>query len=606
MYKPKLKYSSEHLRYVRRLNRLIVKTLGIKKLSLWLFCTVLDEQRWFLVTLYFSFVLNYIIGNRDVVANNPIMLYYMALGYFIFTITMNVSWYFQSSYRAIFERDLDISLKKMSVEKITSLDYVDCENPHLKNKINNIERNLGTIRMTFFNQVSMFADIASVVIAVGALTYFKWWYAPAIFISVLPSFFLNRTRTVRRYHQENRLDEINRWSSELKRNLTTADTKIFQRGAFFSSLFLSIDSKSTKLYSKFREKWTIHNFWVSCWTAFIMVFVISSLFLSIGSGEIIAGSFLVIFSAINNIRTSINSFLDTSVNLDVDLMKVRDFFTVMDTKPSLPEPIATEAFYPENGMNVEFRNVSFKYPGDKDWILYKLNLKVQAGEHIGIVGRNGSGKTTLVSLLLRLYDPTEGDILINGVSLRNIRKDDYYQHTAALLQDFTLFYGKVSTIIALGDINRASQSGEIVRAAERAGIHERIMDFGHKYNQQIGRIFKSGIKPSGGESQKLAMAQVIYRDPKLVVLDEPTAALDAISESEIYKNYSEIAKGKTTFLISHRNKSLEHVSRIIVMEKGKIIEDGSHEVLMEQKGSYYKLHTSQLTERDNKIIPLSA
>ena len=240
---------------------------------------------------------------------------------------------------------------------------------------------------------------------------------------------------------------------------------------------------------------------------------------------------------------------------------------------------------------IEFRNVSFRYPGQKAWALHNINLTLHSGEKLSIVGENGSGKTTFVKLLTRLYDVTEGKILLDGRDIRSINLDEYRGLFSAVFQDFKLFSFTLRENVEL-DQNLSDE--EVVSYLEQAGLQEKINRLPNGISTQVNREFdEHGFEPSGGEAQKIALARALARSAPVVILDEPTAALDPRAEYDLYMRFAKLTEGKSAVFISHRLSSSQFCDHIAVFSNGRIIEYGTHEELVERNGIYSELYTLQ-------------
>jgi len=232
-----------------------------------------------------------------------------------------------------------------------------------------------------------------------------------------------------------------------------------------------------------------------------------------------------------------------------------------------------------------FEKVTFSYPGSRRRILDRLDFRLEPGERIALIGENGQGKTTLVKLLTRLYDPTEGRILLDGVDLREYSMEDLHSQIGVIFQDFMRYEMTARENIAVGRIELA-QDGAVCHAAEKSLADEVIQKLPKGYEQLLGLRFEGGVDLSGGEWQKIALARAYFRDAQLVILDEPTASLDARSEYDVFQRFAELTEGKIALLISHRFSTVRMADRIVVLEDGRIVEQGSHRQLLSQNGQY--------------------
>ena len=241
----------------------------------------------------------------------------------------------------------------------------------------------------------------------------------------------------------------------------------------------------------------------------------------------------------------------------------------------------------------EFRNVSFAYPGSSRLVLDNLNFRLEPGGRIALIGENGQGKTTIVKLLTRLYDPTAGAILLDGVDLREYDLEDLCGQTAVIFQDFMRYEMTASENIAVGQIEERDNRARIATAARKSLAEAVIRTLPRGYQQMLGRRFEGGVDLSGGEWQKMALARAYLRDAQLLILDEPTASLDARSEHAVFQRFAELTAGKMAVLISHRFSTVRMADRILVLEDGKIAEQGNHDDLIARGGRYSEMFELQ-------------
>jgi ATP-binding cassette subfamily B protein len=267
-------------------------------------------------------------------------------------------------------------------------------------------------------------------------------------------------------------------------------------------------------------------------------------------------------------------------------------FDLLDIPNAMYQGSLTTEKRSDRQYDVEFRDVSFHYPGTETWVLRHVNLKFRVGSRLAIVGMNGSGKTTFIKLLCRLYDPTEGQILLNGIDIRKYRYDDYIHIFSVVFQDFQLFAMPLGENVAgTSDYDKK----RVLDCLKKAGFQDRLASMPKGLETCLYKeLDQEGVELSGGEGQKVAIARAIYRDSPFIILDEPTAALDPVAEADIYSKFNEIAGDKTTIYISHRLSSCKFCDEIIVFHDGEIIQQGTHEDLVaDESGKYYELWNAQ-------------
>lgn len=256
-------------------------------------------------------------------------------------------------------------------------------------------------------------------------------------------------------------------------------------------------------------------------------------------------------------------------------------------KGSLPLEKRSDGEY-----QIEFRNVSFRYPGSKEYALKNFFMKLKVGERLAIVGKNGSGKTTMIKLLCRLYDPDEGEILLNGVNIKKYRHEEYAALFSVVFQDYTLFSLEIGENVA---VSQKPDADRVRKCLQDSGFKERFDSLPKGMKTYLYKDYEDeGVEISGGEAQKLAMARALYKNAPFVLLDEPTAALDPVAESEIYTNFDKIVGNKTAVYISHRLSSCKFCDRIAVFKEGMLVQYGSHEeLLLDADGEYAVMWNKQ-------------
>ncbi len=308
--------------------------------------------------------------------------------------------------------------------------------------------------------------------------------------------------------------------------------------------------------------------------------------ISIGTLYFLAGAILQASSNIQQIFSTASSIADQALFL-TDLLSFFEMKPAIRSKSNAlpaPHPIM---------RGFEFRNVSFSYPGTTRPVIDRLNFTLSPRERVALIGENGEGKTTIVKLLTRLYDPTAGQILLDGVDLREYNLEDLYREIGVIFQDFMHYEMTARENIAVGRIEDLTADHLILDAAQKSMADAVVAKLPGAYDQMLGRRFLEGVDLSGGEWQKLALARAYLRDAQLLILDEPTAALDARSEFEVFSRFAELTEGKMALFISHRFSTVRMADRIVVLADGRIVEDGDHRQLMALGGRYSEMFELQ-------------
>lgn len=304
------------------------------------------------------------------------------------------------------------------------------------------------------------------------------------------------------------------------------------------------------------------------------------------------GSITQYVGAATALAANIHTFLRELGNMEANTGYLEKTFEYLDIPNSMYQGSLTTEKRSDRQYEVEFRNVSFKYPGSDLWALKNVSMKFKVGNRLAIVGENGSGKTTFIKLLCRLYDPQEGQILLNGIDIRKYDYRDYMNIFSVVFQDFQLISQPLGSNVAGSMVY---DEAKVQKALTDAGFEERLGSLPDGLNTQLYKDFTdNGVEISGGEAQKIAIARALYKDAPFIILDEPTAALDPVAEAEIYEKFNDIAGDKTAIYISHRLSSCKFCDEIVVFHKGSIIQHGKHEALLaEENGKYYELWQAQ-------------
>lgn len=311
------------------------------------------------------------------------------------------------------------------------------------------------------------------------------------------------------------------------------------------------------------------------------------------SGGYDIGKFSFLTASIQQASSNLQQVFSTASGIADQALFLTDLIAFFEMEPTVnSNPDGNKMPVPIR-RGFEFRNVSFTYPGTNRTVLHNFNFTLSPGERIALIGENGQGKTTVVKLITRLYDPTEGEILLDGVNLRDYSLEDLHRHIGVIFQDFMRFEMTARENIAVGRVDQPHSESDLEDAAHKSLADEVVRKLSGGYDQILGRRFEGGVELSGGEWQKIALARAYLRDAQLLILDEPTAALDARSELEVFERFAELTLGKMALLISHRFSTVRMADRIVVLSGGRLIEEGNHEQLMRAGGLYAEMFEMQ-------------
>jgi ATP-binding cassette subfamily B protein len=309
--------------------------------------------------------------------------------------------------------------------------------------------------------------------------------------------------------------------------------------------------------------------------------------------QITLGDFTLYSGAFSQAQSLLTSLLENlSTTYEANLY-VAQYLEFLELRPSITSPVHPVPFPPQLRKGIEFNDVCFTYPSSAHPTLTHINLTLHAGENVALVGVNGVGKTTLVKLLTRLYDVTEGEIKIDGVPIQQFAVDDLRHNIAVLFQDFAQYKLSIRENISFGNLEAGKDFDCIIQAARLAGIHDWIESLPNGYDTKLGNLYPKGRNLSGGQWQKIGLARAFMSSAKILILDEPTAALDAIAEFELFNQFRQLTAGRTTLFTSHRFSSVRLADRIIVLDQGCIVEIGSHQELMDTAGVYAEMFRLQ-------------
>lgn len=374
------------------------------------------------------------------------------------------------------------------------------------------------------------------------------------------------------------------------------DIRLFKMQDFIEQTWKDINTVYYAACKKNHRKWVMCEAKMSFLRLFqnLLLYVVL-IYMVLNKGMSIS-DFVLYIGLVASFSTAMTDMFCNMVWMNMNRMELDDFRTFMDWNEDKPDIEKGQGVSKNIGLKqfeFKFENVSFKYPGHEKYVLKNINLTIEAGSKLAVVGINGAGKTTLTKLLMRLYEPTEGRILLNGVDVKKYDRDTYFKIFAPVFQNIEIFAFPVWQNISMKPENETDKN-RTMEALERSGLDEKINKYENKIDTMLLRIFDpNGVDLSGGERQRLAMARALYQNREVLVLDEPTAALDALAEDRMYQEFNQMVKGKTAIFISHRLSSTRFCDKIVMFEDGRIVEEGTHEQLINANGKYRNMFQVQ-------------
>ncbi|WP_339702095.1 ABC transporter ATP-binding protein [uncultured Marixanthomonas sp.] len=482
------------------------------------------------------------------------------------------------------------------IRKTNELTMEQLEDPEFYDKLERARTQTSSRVNLMSNALSQGETIISMISLIAGLIYFEPILIVILFFSIIPSF-INEIK-----YSSHRYSLARSWTSERREldylryiganNQTAKEIKLFGLTDFIATRFKKLSDDYYKLNKNLSIKQSIYGSifnllgTISYYGAYVfIIFRVLTGVISLGELTFLSGSF-------NRLRNNLQGFFTRFTRISESALYLQDYFDFIDINvaegntETVPIPKKIKEGF-------EFKDVHFSYPGQEETVLKGINFKLKAGEKMGFVGQNGAGKTTLIKLILRFYEPTKGEILLDGINIKSFHMEAYRKRFGVIFQDFFQYEFSLRENIAVGNITEIENDEMIAYAASKSLANQVVSVMKKGLEQQLGRRFAKGQELSGGQWQKVALARAYMKDADIMILDEPTSALDAQSEFDVFERFIGLTEGKTSIIISHRFSTVRMANRILVLQDGKVLEIGTHEELMNDPKLYAELFKLQ-------------
>jgi len=447
------------------------------------------------------------------------------------------------------------------------------------------------------NLTSAGQNIISLVAIAGLLSSLHWGLMGILLIGFIPIAFVRFRQSKVLYEWHRRQTEIERKAGYFGHLLLgdhpAKEIRLFNLGNLFIQRFYDIRQQLFKEKLTLKTQQAIPQLLIQGSSGIVILGTYGFVIYQTIHGKFQLGDLVLYTQAFQRGQGALRELISSLAGLHENNLFLADLFEFLALKPTISAPVYPKAVPRPMREGIMFNNVSFQYQNSSRQAIKQINLHIAPREIVALVGENGSGKTTLVKLLCRLYDVTDGSITIDGISLQNFSVSDLHSQISVIFQDFTHYQLTVADNIWFGNIDLPPTSERIIKAAQLSGADAMIQSLPEGYNTLLGKWFQGGEELSGGQWQKIALARAFLKDAQLVVLDEPTSAMDAHAEAEVFQKFRDLMRDRSALLVTHRLSTVKMADRIYVMDQGKIAESGTHDQLMSLGGIYAHLFETQ-------------
>lgn len=487
-------------------------------------------------------------------------------------------------------------IESITAEKLSGLDIPRVESSEFQDRYKKVERtHYGSVWGMINPLSNMPNSIFTIISGIIPIFAFEPWLALVVIAVSIPDILISARVVKRDYLEGEVLDPKYRVANWVYWHLSDTknyyENRILGGSKYLLNKFLGVSAEINDFKYKRRMDRARLRFLGDIPGFFLSIAVNLYFFALALIGKITLGTAQLLYGATGTLTNGFSTLVNDGLGVYENYLLVNDLTWFLELKAELGQ--GTRLPPKELVKGVEFKNVWFKYPSSKKWILKGIDFSIGSKENLALVGENGAGKTTLIKLLCGFYRPTKGEILVNGVDIRKYNPIKYWMMLGVLFQDFSQYPFSAQESIGIGNPSNIDDVKRIKASAKLTGIDSYIEGLALGYKTPLVKEFENGIEPSRGQWQRIALARILFRDSKIVILDEPTSNVDTKAEEEIFDKIIDLAKDKILILISHRFNTVRKADKILVIDQGKIIEQGNHEELMARKGEYAELFNLQ-------------
>lgn len=552
----------------------------------------------FLLYFLYKLLIDHITKNLSITI--PLIVFLLLGAYLVFEYLSRFVFFLISRYffSELIRYRFQFSLNYKFMDKLGSLDFANLENGKIRNLIAKVEDSYH-LRLPLLLEVSNYivynlgALILSLIIAFKYnIFYFLLLAGASTPLYILRARYGNITWSI----HSSKASKINLlWylKSIFTNFQTLPEIKIYGLKNHLLGKTKEMQEEILEDYKKVIKKYTLYSSLLSMFIPIVLFFIMKDIVYKISLHRYSLGDFTFLMSSLFTFSQEISSLSLNIGSLFENNLYANDYFKLLEIKNKTKNSLNPHRFHDIVPHKIEFKNVTFYYPGSKTPSLKNVNLTINKGENVAIVGRNGAGKSTLIKLMLRFYDPTEGKILIDGIDLKKIDSKNWYRHLGILFQDFAKYNFTLKENILFGELTREYTNNAIIESLRLAQGGDIPANLPKGVDNILGRWFEEGKEISGGQWQKITIARALYRQAPMLILDEPTSSIDPESEYEIFLNLKKVYQNKSLIFISHRFSTVRMADKIYLVDGGKIIEEGDHEKLLSNNNLYARYFNLQ-------------